>query len=190
MKTIGLLLLAALLLAGAFGAGWATAREQGKVALAEARRESDRRANDLLILVSHAEGTAQLVQGRADSLKAQLARLRAARPRVPGSGTSVPIVGTTNPSAPLAADTIPTLVEDALAQCDRLAGDCAALADSTTALGLQIRRYATTIDSLLAVPVAPAPTVEVHAGGFTTGVAVGAGGAVALGLAALLLFGH
>lgn len=179
MKALGLILLGALLLAGAFAAGWATAREQGKSAMAEARRESDRRANDLLILVSHAEGTAQLVQGRADSLKAQLARLRAVR-RPPPEALG----------APVAADTLPTLVEDALAQCDRLAGDCAALADSTAALGFQVRRYATTIDSLLAVPVAPAPAVEVHAGGFGTGFAVGAGTTAALTLALVLVFGR
>ena len=200
MKTVGAVLLALALLAGAFAGGWAVARGQGQRALVELRGQVDSLHGQLLPQVGRTEATAAAVTPWIDSVGVLLARLQA-RPARPQSTPGAPSATPEAPGAlhdgpeavplPVAVADTADLVAPLAEACGQLATHCAALRDSVVDLGRQVRRQATRIDSLLAAPAAPpAPKLEIHAGGFRTGLAIGAAGTALLVLTIALLAGH
>lgn len=210
MTRLGGWLLAGVLLAAAAAGGWLLARHQGQAAQAALRQAIAARDSALLVQVGRAELAGARVTPWIDSVTVLLARLRARTPHPttgPGLGSGnpeFPISENGTPAGPVTAtdtttgagaespaltdttDLVPALAE----ACGQLATHCAALRDSVTTLGLTVRRHVTTIDSLLAAPGPVAPALELHTGGFTTGLAVGAGVTAALTLVLVLLVGR
>lgn len=188
MKTIGVVLFALALLAGAFAGGWAVARAQGQRALLELRGQVDSLQGAVLVQAEHTEAAAAAVTPWIDSVHVLLA-LRPARR--PAPQLSTPTGADSSSAGPLVETGTEDLEEPLAEACRQLATHCAALRDSVVDLGLTVRRQATRIDELLATPPAPpAPTLELHTGGFHTGLAVGATGTALLVLTIALLAGH
>lgn len=208
LKRPALVLLGLALAAALFAAGWLLARHQGQAAQVALRQAIAARDSALLVQVGRAELAGARVTPWIDSVTVLLARLRARTPRPvagqlstprpadssSGVGPAGPVTATDTPTgagaeSPALADTV-DLVPALAAACGQLATHCAALRDSVTTLGLTVRRHVTTIDSLLAAPGPVAPALELHTGGFTTGLAVGAGATAAVTLVLVLLLGR
>lgn len=212
LKRLGLVLLGLALAAALVGGGWLLARAQGQRAQAALRDTVAVLTGDLVTQVHRAEDLGATVGELSDSagvwsdsVRVLVARIRARSTRPASSGGlgsgNDGIPESVNPGFPTSenaeipdtADLTPALVEacsQLATRCDLLRDSVAVLVDSVQGLGLTVRRFATTLDSALAETAAPAPTVQLHTGGFSTGLAVGAGGTAALALTLILLFGR
>lgn len=212
MKKLPLVLAGLALAAALVAGGWLLARAQGQRAAAALRDTVAVLTTDLVTQVQRAEDLGARLGALSDtagvwsdSVRVLVARLRARSTRPASSGGlgsgNDGIPERVNPEFPTSENTeildstdlTPALVEacsQLATACDRLRDSVAVLVDSVQGLGLTVRRYASTIDSALAETAAPAPALAIDAGGFSTGLAVGAGGAAALLLTLALLFGR
>ncbi len=212
MKKLALVLLGLALAVALFAGGWLLARAQGQRAQAALRDTVAVLTGDLVTQVHRAEDLGARVGELSDSagvwsdsVRVLVARIRArsTRPAGPnvGNGENANVANSAiSPSMPEqlttlpdTADLTPALVEacsQLATRCDLLRDSVAVLVDSVQGLGLTVRRFATTLDSALAEPgPAPVPALAIDAGGFSTGLAVGAGGMAALLLTLALLLG-